>query len=605
MSSRSDSYSRRPDIDRDRDNRDRRPNPSARESRERAVMGNKPRDPHEVRASEPKLNHVKIGEELGSFHRALWDLNAERGRLNSEIKNEEKLFKRREQDYKDLAASAQFPAVQESFQRHKDAYRKTVDAKEKELARLNERFKNLEDGYVDRIVKNVSFPEIKIRQVVEAVKKDLGVPQKLVSEDRFAGLEQRLKTLSDTQELQAQDLLKLKKENDTLHAENTSYKAQAAGLAALQTQYEQLKDTLSSQKTRTEDLEALAQKRDALAIKQVDILRSHFDSLLEQFETHKVEFKRVLEDIKSQNNRVAPADAASTQDLVAMKQRIDKHDNQLSHFDGSGYIEAMEKLVSYPSWDNLSSRLIQYDNALQSLRGPVASMSQFREDMEKRFKSLEKTSGDNFLSFSNRIVDSCGKMIEDVRAKTTKIEKKLGDLEEARGPPNSRAASVTRAAPLPLQIRPTCSVSEDASFVELKKDLAALRDQVKAVDSRIDVLGSQADENCKAQELMIHSLDSQFKNMSTIEMAGIILENMKRLPQSTISLDVQNFHERLVKLEEAQQDEMRRHMGLQKIKGELKRNLLSVQSGLGSPREPFAPRKRQNSNETQNERVEN
>lgn len=567
-------------------------------------MGYTSRESQESRLPDSKMDQDKFGPELASLHRQLWDLMADRNKLITKKETEQKLWRRKEQDYKNLSGTTQFPSVEESFQRHKDAYKKALEAIEKDLAKVEHAINNITDNYNDRFVKAVPLSEIKTRQIADIVKKEIASqPRPTVSDDRCKKLEQQVAALIKTQESQAEDLAQVKKENGLLRARNATYEEQAIELATLKTQCEQIKSLVGSQKARGQELEALEHKRDELA-KEVSTLRANTDSLREQVELQRTELNESLEQVKSQNSHLIATGAASTQELATLKGQVDEHDNQLSSFDATEHTNAMEKLLDYPSWVDLSSRLDRQESIARLARSqlnPTASTSKLQMDVDKRFKTLEQSSQTQFHQFSNMIVESCASMVDGVRAKTTKIEEQLAALD-ARVPSTPRAASVADANGS-SSTAPSGDQGHEAALVsELKNDLAALREEVRVAVTEIGELRKQCLDTHTAHEMMIHTLDSQFKNITTGETAQIIMEQIRRLPQSTVSLDVQNLHERLATLEEVHQEAARAESSHYAWDDKIIRD---IGSGLRSNLRQMLPRKRQRTNGTESNGIVN
>lgn len=581
-SSRYDPYSSRRDSDRDRD-RDRRPPLSTRDERERASMGYMSRETQDLHLPDSKMDLVKFGPELASLHRQLWDCMAERGRLSTKRENEQKLWRRREQDYKNLSGITQFSSVEEPFQRHKETHKKALEVIERDLAKVENTIKSITDNYTDRVVKAVPLSEIKTRQIIEIVRKEASSqPRPIASDDRFEKLEQQLAVLIKTQELQAEDLAQVKKENDLLRTRNATYEERATELATLKTQCEQIKGQVESQKTE--------HKKDELAGEMLT-LRKNLGSLREQIESQIKELRVYLEEVKSQHSQAIATSTASMQDLVALKGRVDEHDNQLSSFDATEHTNAMEKLLDYPSWADLSSLLEGQESIArlaQSQLASTASTSKLQTDVEKRFKTLEQASQTQFHQFSTIIVERCASMVDGVRAKTTHIEEKLTALD-ARVPSTSRTASVGLANGSSSQAISGDGANETALVAKLEEDLAALREEFRSAVTDIGDLRKQSLDTGEAHELMIHTLDSQFKNITTGETAQIIMEQIRRLPQSTISLDVQNLHERLATLEEAARGESSLYAFDNKV-------LRDIGSDLRSNLRQMSPQKRRRIN---------
>lgn len=603
MSSRPDPYGRRRDSgdrDRERDrererDRDRRPLLSARNERDRASIDRyATREFQESRLQAGKTDYDKATAELANLHRRLWDLMAERNRLTTKKDSDLKHFRRKEQDYKNVSASAQFPAVTESLRRHEADHKKTQEATKKELDKVNEQIDILMGNYGDRFVKAARFAEINFRQIIDTAMAEIAPQPKPIADDRFEKLEKQLASLAETQKSQAEDLAKVKEDNDRLRARSASYEAQAIELATLKAQYEQVKGLIDSQSAQEQQLVALKQKRDELA-GEVSTLRGQCHSFLALLESQGDEFKKCLEDVKSQNSHAVSVDVASTQDLATLKGQIAEHDNQLSSFDATEYTDAMEKLMSYPSWEDLSSQLDRHERAIPGIHTPVGSASTLQADMGKRSNKFGQNIDTKLEKFSTQIVEKCHSLVKDVQESMKQVGNRLTDLE-VRGPSASRAASttvITRSSP---HIPSTVGTNEDLALSTVKTDVTALRGEIKVVKDQIGDLRGQADETRTAHELMIHGLDSQFKNMTTIEMGQIIMDNIKRLSQSNVSLDVQNLHERVASLEAAQQaaqqEVVRKRATFQKVEDSLKEKIMMSLSDKNVHSEQIVQRKR-------------
>lgn len=541
-----------------------------------------------------KVDPEKAGPELANVLRQLFDLMAERGRLMVKKENEKKQLERKRQEYNNLAAIAQFQTVEDSMSRHTDTHRKILDSAEKDLNKVEAQIKKLTDNYVDRVVKAIPFSDIKIRQVVEAVKKDLNAPAKSITDDRFEKLEKQFADFAKTQKAQADDLAQVKKENEKLRAQRTAYEAQATELATLKTEYKHIKDLVDSQSERFQEVDVLEQKRNQLA-QEVSNLRDQLESLSEQAASQQDVMQKALEDVKSHNSRAILTDAAWKDDLKTLKERVDSHDGQLSSFDEKEYTDAMEKLVSYPDWNGLLARLNRHEVALQTQGNQVAAASGLPASLETRLGDMKTEFDQRFKGFSDMIVETCSKLIERISNRTSKVEEMLKDLEsKGRSTPRAASTSVAGVMPSPPQVPSAGQANDNTLPLELKKSVAAIHDEVKAVQAQVGVLRRQAEETRQAHEVMIYGLDSQFKNMSTIEMAGMIMENIKRLNQSTMPLDVQNLHDRLATLEEAQQKATQNRSGIESMDSSFRKVLTEhMDSVRNIPREQFVPRKRQ------------
>lgn len=560
-----DSRDTRDNRDTARDNRD-----AARDSRD--LSRGEPREgyPHH---SQPDQEHSESHEcskmepedaaaQVAKLHFQLQDLLTEKVKWSTKKDAELKGLRRRDQDYKKIAAGSQFPAVAESFQRYQQHHKQVEAAIEKELAKVNSQLQNLTENYAQMLVKALPISEIKTRHIIDAAKGEISRAQESASDGRVEKLEQQFSSLVEAQKKQAEDLSAVKKENEELRARNALYEAQATELASLKTHHEQLQLRVDSQGTHELEIIALKQEREQL-VAQISDIRTQLAGLVERFDSQQANFNKSLGDVRTQTNtNAALTNEALREDLVTLVQRVDMHDNQLSSFDATEYTEAMDKLLGYPSWDDLDSRLSKQQDTARDLQNLTISVVNLREDVEKRLVSAQKASDETFTGFMSKIVETCASIVEDAQTKATQVEDRVKALE-ALVSSTSRAASVAGATSSSHQAAasPTI-VNENSSVVEVKTALSALKNDFNILRNDINAFQTQAMETRTAHEIMIHGLDTQFKNMNTMDMAQIILENLKRLPQSTVSLDMQNFHERLANLEEFQRDQTRQRQNM-------------------------------------------
>lgn len=501
--------------------------------------------------------------DLISLSREMNRLGGERDRVAWKLETEKKLCQSKMQDYKSMVGTSQFPGQEMRVQNHMVGYKNTTKAIENELDKTDCQYTKALDDFAERVIQGVPLSEINQRQINEAVEKQLAL-QKPAPDSRIDKLEKQLESLAGTQQSQAVELEKIKKENDALRAQNAAYKTQVDQITSLV-------DALK--KGQEQELATQENKWEELLEKEMFHLRVEIDSLRESVESRKDEFQKSLDEVKSQNSHAVPAvpaDAASKQELAALKERVDAHDKELSDFDAREHSGAMEKLVHYPPWEDLSARLA-------SCEKPVRDLGNFDQRLE---------------TFSDGVV-------QNVRNAKAAFEERLKALE-ARAFPASRAGPAAGVVPPSPQLPPASRAIEQASLVELKKNFTDLQDETKAVRGEFA-------ETRKAHELMIRVLDSQFKNMTTSEMAQIIFDNIKRLPQNTALLDVHNFHERLASLEKAQQEEVMARRNLPELEEKLNRTWMGIGNGRSNgsmASEQFVQRKPLESSGIENDAVE-
>lgn len=542
------------DRNRDRDRSRHPPPPPPSTSAARAGTGHSTRETQESRASENKTGIWKA--DLIRLSCEMHRLGGERGRVAWNLETEKKLCQSKMQDYKSMAGTSQFPGQEMRVQNHMVGYKNTTKAIEKELDETDRQYTKALEDFAERVIQGVPLSEINQRQINEAVQKQLAL-QKPAPDSRIDKLEKQLESLAETQQSQTVELDKIKKENDALRAQNAAYKTQVDQITSLA-------DALK--KGQEQELATQENKWEELLEKEMFHLRVEINSLRESVESRKDEFQKSLDEVKSQNSHAVPAvpaDAASKQELAALKERVDAHDEELSDFDAREHSGAMEKLVHYPPWEDLSARLASYEK-------PVRDLGNF----DQRLKT-----------FSDGVYGCVEQVVKD-------FEEKLKALEARAFP-----AGVVPPSP---QLPPASRAIEQASLVELKKNVTDLQDETKTVRGEFA-------ETRKAHELMIRVLDSQFKNMTTSEMAQTIFDNIKRLPQNTALLDVHNFHERLANLEKAQQEEVMARRNLPELEEKLNRTWMGIGNGRSNgsmASEQFVQRKPLESSGIENDAVE-
>lgn len=461
----------------------------------------------------------KAASEVAKLLRQMHNLLAEKIKFSSRKDIEQKAFAKRESDFKRAGgAQSQFPTVVEAFQRNRNHYKQNEEKLDTDIAKTDALLDQITTNYAPLLVKTVG--EIKIRQVVELARTEIGKLQKPAPDDRFQKLEQQLTSLKETQgaqaasiskllkknEEQATSLRKLEVENEGLRSRHVLYETQAGELATLRSEYERLQREVNSGEVQIPGFEALKQEKEQLG-NQVSGLQAQLETLFEQVKSQQAEFATSLQQVRSQasNDRIESGWAARMADLerqvkehdshvsgfpasvtsvvvektADLEQRVNEHDKHVSSFDINEYSEAVDKLLAFPNWADLDGRLQGLENRIQRL-------SDAHQD----------------------------------------------DLRGIQGRPDENFGMRNEQA-------------------TLRRDLIALREELTEAN--------------KANEAMILNLDKQFQNMSTLDMAHIIMEQLKRLAPASVSMDVQNLHERLADVESFKKDQAKRNEALKKF----------------------------------------
>lgn len=458
------------------------------------------------------------------------------------------------------------PSVAEAWQKQHDHLKQEEDKYNKELAKIDGRFKTYAHEYARLLVKELPISDIKERHLLDAAKAELAGEGKsapapalapvspTTSDDaRIEKLEKQMASLVESQQTQQANHVKLTKENEEQRSKIALYEKQAADIAALKTQLEQVlqlqqqHDKLSNEVPHVNETEALKQENTALksqvseladlvsrvasrqanASKTLQEATAQFkesmatsSGLMEQVKALELQVKAMESQVKALESQVKPLESQ----VQPLELQVKEHDKVLSNFDAEEYAAAVSKLINYPDYAELEKMLNGQGSELTRISSESHTLSQqsvaLSSDVsnsvnrlatvESRVEALEK--------FSNHIIKTCGNHVQ-------RLEDKVDRL------------------------------SKQSSYEAPAEELQKLRE---FVENELRNLRNGVGESLKAHEMMIMGLDDQFKNMSTMELANIIFDHLKRLLPTLVPLDVQNFHERLVDLEAFRQDHIQR-----------------------------------------------
>lgn len=478
------------------------------------------------------------------------------------------------------------PSVAEAWRKHQDHYKQEKDKIEGELTRGNAKLKEYAHGFATLLVKLLPIGEIKDRKsaptdLAPELKKQVAslseIHNTLASDiskmtkegddalrarvspidDRIQRLEEQMTTLLDSQKAQEANFVKLTKENEDQRARIASHEARATDLAVLKTQQEQIQTQLNNRVHQDKEVEVLKQENEALKT-QVSAFQTQLADLVKRIDSQQADFSKSLQEATTQfggDSTFANLD----EQVKALETQVKEHEKVFSNIDAEEYAEAVTKLIKYPDYPELKKILDVQESGLQHLSSETKRLSSNLANVKleagntsRRFAAVEDKVEAGLKVFSDRVIETCGTAVEEVKASTETTVQGL---------------------------------RQDHRRVE-----QGLGENYKRVENALTMLQTEVRENHSVHEMMIIGLDEQFKNMSTLEMANIILDNLKRLPTNVVPLDVQNFHERLVDLEAFRQEQTRRALGwhdgwvenLQRITNP-KRNLAEDDDGLDQP----------------------
>lgn len=445
------------------------------------------------------------------------------------------------------------PSVAEAWQKQHDHLKQEEDKFNKELAKIDARFKTYANEYARLLVQELPISEIKERHLVDAAKAELAregksppapapppapVPPATNDDARIQKLEKQMASLVESQQSQQASYAKLMKENQEQRSRITSYETQAADIAALKIQLEQVhqlrqqQDKLSNEVPRVGETKALKQENTAIK-SQV----SELADLIKQIDSRQVDVSQTLQEATTQFEQSTSISSGLSEQLEQFKalelqvkalesqvrpleSQVKEHEKILSDFDAEEYAATVSKLINYPDYSELEKTLngqgSEQKRTSLEMHGLSQKFTVLNSDvsknvnrlvtLESQVKALEK--------FSNQVIETCGNLVQGLEDKVDRLSKQS---------------------------------SSEAPAGELQK----LRE---FVENELRTLRNEVRESLKVYEMMIMGLDDQFKNLSTMELANIIFDHLKRLLPTLVPLDVQNFHERLVDLEAFRQD---------------------------------------------------
>lgn len=514
-----------------------------------------------------------IAKQLVLLHEAQFDLGKWTSKKDFVLEG----FRQRVATYeKHGGKNALEPAVVEAWRKHQEHFKQEEDKFEKELAKIKDKIKDSADSYAHLLIKSLPVDELKERDLIDAAKLELAkrfepAPASPI-EDRTHKLEKQMASLLESQKAQEAGYIKLMNENKEQRERLALYEAQAADIAALKTHQDQLQQQLqvqlSNKVPRDAEIETLRQEKEALK-SQVSAFQTQLVELVERIDLEQARLSKSLQEIKNQLNTstTMPSDpsgqlkAVETQ-VKALVSQVQEHDKVFSNIDAEEYAETVTKLIKYPDYpelkrmlDSQESEIKRLSQGTNGLGGEVANVKLEASRTSKRLTTIESRSELVLREFSDRVIETCGKEVQGLKDSVEKLQ----------------------------------TQSEAPAAAE---DIQRLRDDHNRIENALGLLRNEVRQAYNAQEMMITALDEQFKNISTLDMANIILDNLKRLPTTLVPLDMQNFHERLVDLERFRQEYIRRgkHFAedwsedLQKIIA-INRSLAEDDDGLEQPEE--------------------
>ncbi|KAI3398147.1 hypothetical protein diail_9769 [Diaporthe ilicicola] len=584
-----DRYHERDDRDHEREPRD----------RDRRTDRDRDRDSdlthtHEPRDQPAKMDPDQASAELAKALRQVNDIMTQKTQLSLKKDAELRAYHKRKQDYeRQISKPTQFPAVQDTFQKYQNHHKQNLAAIDKELSSLAPKEDSAFTKCAQTLARALPVDEIKIRQCLESAKGELGLvttSSQSAQDERLKKLEQRqaafeeswkkeIASLRDVQEKQASELA-IYRESDRLRADSVKETKQ------LQAQVASLRSEVATLTERVELAEPLK------------ALRAHVN---EQVGLLKVELSQFLEQAKSQPTTSAAQDDPNTsqdgtllQDVATLAEKCgelsqqiknlseisDSHTTQIANLDTG--VEKHEKLLANIDVEGLDETMAEYAVLKTRVASQDVAIDELKRSLTESLARIpKKMPADlpaSFKAWSDRFIQIYGTKLDE----HTRQIKSLEDSKSATGTMLSAEAAMTQAsrpavestsdigtslaseseavvhrvttAESRLTEIESKAVTIDSKVTASQETVSALKSSVAAMQDIIANLGSQEDQRYGALETMVESLSSQWNNMSTTQMAHVILEQLSRLQPAQLVPEIRHFQERLADVEKTIQE---------------------------------------------------
>lgn len=617
-------YARDRDRERDRDrHHEREPR-----DRDRRNERDRDRDPdvartiHAPQDLPAKMDPDRASAELAKALHQVTDLMTQKTQLSLKRDAELKAYHKRKQDYDcQISKPVQFPAVHDAFQGSQNHHKQTLAGIDKELAVLASKETVAFDKYAQTLVRALPFDEIKIRQILEASKGELGLvttSSQSAQEERLKKLEQRqagfeetwkkqIASLKETQDKQASELAEYR-EKDILRADSAKENEQ------LREQVTSLKSEVTSLTQRLEAVEPAKSFR-TYVDKQIGELKTELSKLVEkarldstgkttQDKPSAVQDGTLLQEMAALGQKCGELSQeienlkdtlpSHTERIAALDTRVKDHEALLANIDVENLDQAMA------DYDALKSQADAQDMVIEGVKRSVAEcLKRIPQKMPEDLPASFQAWSDRFMRvFATKLDEHTTqiKSLQDSKSGTGTVA-----VAQASRPATASTPRIsTSLAPESEAVTSSVSSAEsrltevESKTVAIDSKITAFQDTVTEVQKivagsqdSINALGSEADRRYGALETMVESLSSQWNNTSTTQMAHAILEQLSRLQPAQLVPEIRHFQERLSEVEKLVQEdgEQRKNlsMGMQSVCDDIAK---APKRGLG-PEEKF------------------
>lgn len=590
--------------DRDRDRHDREPR-----DRDRRNDRDRDRDLDTVRTSHTpqdqiaKMDPDRASAELAKALHQVTDLMTQKTQLSLKRDAELKAYHKRKQDYDcQISKPVQFPAVHDAFQGSQNHHKQTLAGLDRDLAALASKETAAFDKYAQTLVKALPFDEIKIRQILEASKGELGLPNassQPAQEERLRKLEHRQAGFEETW---AKQIASLKEMHEKQASELAAYREQDIRRADSAKENEQLRAQVASLRS---EVTSLTQRVEM--VETAKSLREYVDKQLGEL---KAELSQTVEGVRldsiakaTQDKPCAAQDGSLLQEMAALGQKcgdlsqeiknlrdtsisqteriaaldtdVKKHEELLADIDVENLDEA---IGGYPK---LKDQAAAQDTVIADVKRSVTEVLTRIPKMPADLPASFKAWSDAFMKVFGTKLDEHTKQIKSLQVSKSGTGN-LAVAEASRPATASTPRVSTSLAPESEAVTPGATSAQsrltevESKTVAIDSKVTALHDAVAEVQKIVAVsqdsiktLGSQADRRYGALETMVESLSSQWNNVSTTQMAHAILEQLSRLQPAQLLPEIRHFQERLSDVEKLvhEDGEQRKNlsMGMQSV----------------------------------------
>lgn len=562
------------DYDRDRDrgfydrnrDRDRRQEPRDREHIRRDSDTNRP--PPRPQLQSPKMSSDKASAEVAKGLRAVCEIMAQKVQLSYKKDIEIKASKKREQDYNNkISGAKQFPAVRELHAKNHKHHQDILDPINKKLADVEKILQDKTENFAETLVKALPINEVKTRQVIDAAKRELSRETKSSSAqpaqgDRFQKLEELVVSLKEKQDAQDRELDSLKRLNDKLRTGESNAIALKNERDQFQSENKLLKTELETLAERVGIVEAWKTEY----LKTVDSRWGDCSKSMEQVNAECSSITKRINSTEEQANitfqrieALGEKDNALSEDIAALKKYVDGHEDLLANVDIENLDDTIAKVQEYPPYSTFDQRVTLQATDVGSLKDSLHNTKQ----------ELEKGLAETFERFSNKIIEYCGQKFDgfEGRVKMLEAAKSSADVNSSPRayPPqagSSTPGSASAGGPEVASVHQGISDAAESLLATAtsganatEKTIGTLHSKTEALQDEIVAVKDQIVNRCGALEMMVESLDDQWKNLNTTQMAQYMLEHLSRLQPSQLTPELRQLHIRLSDVEKSVHDE--------------------------------------------------